>query len=192
MKFKLSDEVKKISDYVLEELDRTLWELPEYFLSVKLAESAKKKGCSFELEKSTKEIAEELNVKLPESIRHGRIDLVIRTSQQKKLSHLIEIKRRLGLINTMKDALRLAEFCSISTKKSAKKAFLVVVTRASMKTIKAREAALQDKLNSHFKRRKKSASIHLKESIPIAMYKNRDKIDWKDEHVVIWQITAKS
>ena len=80
MKFKLSEEVKKISNIALKDLDRTLWELPEYYLSVKLAESAKKQGYSFELEMSTKEIEEELGIALPESTRHGRIDLVIRSS----------------------------------------------------------------------------------------------------------------
>jgi len=192
MKFKLSEEVKKISNVALKDLDRTLWELPEYYLSVKLAESAKKQGYSFELEMSTKEIEEELSIALRESTRHGRIDLVIRTSQQKNLSHLIEIKRRLGLHKTTKDVLRLAEFCSASTKKSAKKAFLVVVTRASTKTIEKREGELQDKLDLHFKNRKQAAVIKVKEIISIAEYKNCDKTDWKDEHVVIMQITAKS
>ena len=192
MKFKLSEEVKKISNIALKDLDRTLWELPEYYLSVKLAESAKKQGYSFELEMSTKEIEEELGIALPESTRHGRIDLVIRTSQQKNLSHLIEIKRRLGLHKTTQDVLRLAEFCAASTKKSAKKAFLVVVTRASPKTIEKREGELQDKLDLHFKNRKQAAVIKVKEIISIAEYKNCDRADWRDEHVVIMQITAKS
>ena len=39
MKFKLSEEVKKISNVALKDLGRTLWELPEYYLGVKLAEN---------------------------------------------------------------------------------------------------------------------------------------------------------
>ncbi|AMJ85178.1 hypothetical protein AV940_00410 [Alteromonas sp. Mac2] len=88
--------------------------------------------------------------------------------------------------------MRLAEFFSASTKKSAKKAFLVVVTRAKPKIIEKREGELQDKLDLHFKNRKQAAVIGVKEIISIAEYKNCDRADWKDEHVVIMQITAKS
>jgi hypothetical protein len=193
MKFDLSDEVRKISNKALKELSKSLWELPEYYLNVKLAESAKKQGYFFELEKSTREIEKELNVELPKATRNGRIDLVIRTPKQKKLTHLIEIKTRLGFGKVLKDVLRLAEFCSASNKKSVQKAFLVVVTRASCESIKKRKERLQKELDLHFQGRRKIVTIALKKVIPIAEYYNHGReVNWKDEHVVILQITAKS
>lgn len=112
--------------------------LPEYFLSVKIAEHLHDHfhSFSFSMEDSIPELAEEIGMHIEDEPFEyrltGKADLVVRSKKSRKLRHVVELKRSLGIDGIRNDALRLAWICANTPLgHRAEKNYLVVATHKS-------------------------------------------------------------
>lgn len=124
--------------------------LPEYFLSVKVAEylHGQLKTFTFSMEDSIADMAKEIGLNIseePDCFRlNGKSDLILRGQKRKKLRHVVEFKRNLGLKGIGNDALRLAWICANTPKDHrAEKNFLVAVTHKSEKLFEKRTSDIE-------------------------------------------------
>lgn len=124
--------------------------LPEYFLSVKVAEHLHEhfKSFTFSMEDSISKMAEEIEMDIsdePECFRlNGKADLIIRDQKSKRLKHLVEFKRSLGVKGIKKDVLRLSWICANTPKgHRAEKNFLVAVTHKPESFFKTRTSGIE-------------------------------------------------
>lgn len=108
--------------------------LPEYFLSVKVAEHLHEhfKSFTFSMEDYIPKMAKEIDMDIsnePEHFRlNGKADLILRSQKSKRLKHIVEFKRNLGGKGIKKDAIRLAWICANTPPgHRAEKNFLVAV-----------------------------------------------------------------
>ena len=135
-------EASKVADSIT---GQSINALPEYFLSVKIAEYLHNKfeSYTFSMEDSFKSVATELGINAeghPEHFRlSGKVDLVLRNQNSKKAKHIVEFKRGIKSTGLKKDALRLAWLCENSPSgHKTEKNYLVVVTHKSKSFFKKR------------------------------------------------------
>lgn len=131
----MSSALKSTSEDAFLITGRSINALPEYFLSVKIAEflHGELKSFTFSMEDSIEELSNEIEMDIseaPEIFRtKGKADLVLRSQKTKRLKHIIEFKKGLGISGIKDDVLRLAWICVNSPQgHRAEKNFLVAVT----------------------------------------------------------------
>ena len=130
--------------------EKSINALPEYFLSVKVAEylHCHFRSFTFSMEDSISGMAKEIGMDIseePDCFRlNGKADLILRGQKRNKLRHVVEFKRNLGLKGIGNDALRLAWICANTPKDhKAKKNFLVAVTHKSEKLFEKRTSDIE-------------------------------------------------
>lgn len=102
--------------------DKSINDLPEYFLSVKVAEKVHFhfNTFTFSMETTVKELIEKIGLEVEASSKdsrllgQGKVDMVIRSAKSKRVRHLVEFKRHIGLKGLKADALRLSAVCIFS------------------------------------------------------------------------------
>jgi hypothetical protein len=131
--------------------------LPEYFLSVKVAEYVHIhfKSFTFSMEDSIQKMTNEIGMDIsdePDYFRlNGKADLILRSQKSKRLKHLVEFKRSLGIKGIKKDALRLAWICANTPEgHRAEKNFLVAVTHKPESFFKNRTSHIENWVNEEF------------------------------------------
>lgn len=109
--------------------------LPEYFLSIKVAEFLHShfKSFTFSMEDTIANLASEFRIDISKQREEfrlgGKVDLTLRVQKSRKIKHVVEFKRNIGAINLQKDALRLGWICENSPVEApSEKNFLVAVT----------------------------------------------------------------
>jgi hypothetical protein len=131
--------------------------LPEYFLSVKVAEYLHDhfKSFTFSMEDSIPQMAKEIEMDISgesDDFRlNGKADLVLRSQRSKRLKHVVEFKRSLGVTGIKKDALRLAWICANTPNgHRAEKNFLVAVTHKPESLFKTRTSNIEEWIKEEF------------------------------------------
>ena len=134
----LVEAVKDASEYSHGMTDRSLNHLPEYFMSVKVAEYLwdKFRRLTFSMEDNLVEVFKEVGIndtgKIPAEYRAdglSRVDLVVRNYGNKKIRHIIEFKRSLNTSQIKKDVERLTWISANSPERlRLNKNYLIAVT----------------------------------------------------------------
>lgn len=144
-----------LSESALEAFELTgksINDLPEYFLSVKVAEKVYShfKTFTFSMETTVKELIKEIGLEV-ETLRDdsrwsspGKVDMVIRSAKSKRVKHLVEFKRHIGLEGLVADAQRLSEACILSPLGHRTETnYLVAVTHRDESLLNSRTEELQ-------------------------------------------------
>lgn len=118
--------------------------LPEYFMSVKVAEFIHDhfSTFTFSMEDTLHNLCKEASINYEEIDpeyrieKTTRVDLVLRSKSTRKIKHIIEFKRHLHTTQIEKDIKRLAWLCvnSYADSGSMEKNFLVAITHREPKT----------------------------------------------------------
>lgn len=131
---------------------KSINDLPEYFLSVKVAEKVHDhfKIFTFSMETTVGELIDEVDLEVEDSsynsrlLGKGKVDMVIRSKKSKKVRHLVEFKRHIGLKGLIADALRLSAVCIFSPPGHRTETnYLVAVTHRSEHLLDKRRDELQ-------------------------------------------------
>ena len=138
---------------------RSINDLPEYFLSVKVAEEVHKhfKSFTFSMETPMSQLVEETQMDIEgecPSLRlggKGKVDMVIRGNKSNNVKHIVEFKKHIGVKEIEKDALRLAAICLCTPGgHKAEKNFLVVVTHRNEALLNVRDINIKALISEKF------------------------------------------
>jgi hypothetical protein len=153
----LGEALAAAADNVFAMTGKSINALPEYFLSVKVAEylHGQLKTFTFSMEDSISDMAKEIGMNIsaePDCFRlNGKADLILRGQVRKKLKHVVEFKRNLGLKGIEHDALRLAWFCANTPEgHRAERNFLVAVTHKPKSLFKTRTLEIEELIFDKF------------------------------------------
>lgn len=135
---------------------KSINDLPEYFLSVKVAEKVYNhfKIFTFSMETTVGDLINEIDLEVQDSsynsrlLGKGKVDMVIRSKKNKKVRHLVEFKRHIGLKGLIDDALRLSAVCIFSPPGHRTETnYLVAVTHRDEHILDKRREELQTVVN---------------------------------------------
>jgi len=166
-----SNKMKKVLLELIKEVDekgesitgKTLKNLPEYFMSVNIAESLSKhfKTMKFSMEDKVLKLCGDLDIEVNDNHKYfetcrlnGSVDMVVRSEINNKIMHLIEFKKSTG-IAFVKDVRRLAWFCLKSgSDRKITRHYIVAVTYRSKDSkknnVKDLEKLIEQDLEKNF------------------------------------------
>ena len=185
------------AQYANDNIKSSINDLPEYYLSVKVAEHVCTtfKSMTFTMEDSVKKFSlgsgrlydvEGHDDKF--RLTKGKIDLSIRKkTSNKKIAHFIEFKRSLGKNGLIADALRLAWICRYTVAgHRTERNFLAVVSHAERTLFDTRNKQIVKEIKSIFGKR-----INIKfecKALPGCKSTKKQRFD-KQLYVALWQFS---
>ncbi len=153
----LAEALKKASEDVFKMTGKSINRVPEYFLSVKIAEHLHQhfETFTFSMEEQVQSLVKELNIddsNEEDCFRlNGKVDLVLRHSKKGGVKHIVELKRTIGVNGIHKDVLRLAWICANTPPgHRAEKNFLVAVSNRPESLFNTRTQDIISWVNEEF------------------------------------------